>query len=102
MIGRPAPRQTDCLTATHAARCLACQGVRSHPVPVALVGEMLHAGRVERRPPAALVVPGELKIVALPRHATRDTANAGPGVEPGSESLESGSHKRASTAPVCF
>jgi len=25
--------------ASHAARCVACQGVRSHPVPVALVGE---------------------------------------------------------------
>jgi hypothetical protein len=24
---------------SHAARCVACQGVRSHPVPVALVGE---------------------------------------------------------------
>jgi mono/diheme cytochrome c family protein len=23
----------------HAARCVACHGVRSHPVPVALVGE---------------------------------------------------------------
>ena len=25
--------------ASHAARCVACHGVRSHPVPVALVGE---------------------------------------------------------------
>jgi hypothetical protein len=25
--------------ASHAARCVACRGVRSHPVPVALVGE---------------------------------------------------------------
>jgi hypothetical protein len=24
---------------SHAARCVACNGVRSHPVPVALVGE---------------------------------------------------------------
>jgi mono/diheme cytochrome c family protein len=24
---------------SHAARCVACHGVRSHPVPVALVGE---------------------------------------------------------------
>jgi mono/diheme cytochrome c family protein len=24
--------------ASHAARCVACHGVRSHPVPVALVG----------------------------------------------------------------
>jgi cytochrome c553 len=26
-------------SASRAARCLACHGVRSHPVPVALVGE---------------------------------------------------------------
>jgi hypothetical protein len=26
-------------SASHAARCVACHGVRSHPVPVALVGE---------------------------------------------------------------
>jgi len=25
-------------SASHAARCVACHGVRSHPVPVALVG----------------------------------------------------------------
>jgi hypothetical protein len=25
--------------ASHAARCVACHGVRSHPVPIALVGE---------------------------------------------------------------
>jgi len=25
--------------ASHPARCVACHGVRSHPVPVALVGE---------------------------------------------------------------
>jgi hypothetical protein len=33
---------------------------------------VLHPGRVERRAPAALVVAGELKIVALVRHADRD------------------------------
>jgi hypothetical protein len=27
------------LSASHAARCVACQGVRSDPVPVALVDE---------------------------------------------------------------
>jgi len=27
------------LSASHAARCVACHGVRSHAVPVALVGE---------------------------------------------------------------
>jgi mono/diheme cytochrome c family protein len=26
-------------SASHAARCVACHGVRSHPVPVAFVGE---------------------------------------------------------------
>ena len=29
-----------CLNASHAALWTACQGVRSHPVPVALVGEV--------------------------------------------------------------
>jgi hypothetical protein len=29
----------DLVNASHAARCVACHGVRSHPVPVALVGE---------------------------------------------------------------
>ncbi len=46
------PRRPDCApdqhhgllssafsSASHAARCVACHGVRSHPVPVALVGE---------------------------------------------------------------
>ena len=28
-----------------AARCVACQGVRSHLVPVALVSELLHSTR---------------------------------------------------------
>jgi hypothetical protein len=27
------------VSASHAARCVACHGVRSHPVPVAVVGE---------------------------------------------------------------
>ena len=31
--------ESDRLSASHAARCVACHGVRSHPVPVALVGE---------------------------------------------------------------
>jgi len=33
----PAPRRTS--NAFYAARCVACHGVRSHPVPVVLVGE---------------------------------------------------------------
>jgi hypothetical protein len=39
---RPAyqfPRFIAFPNASHAARCVACHGVRSHPVPVALVGE---------------------------------------------------------------
>ena len=32
-------RSSAFFSASHAARCVACQGVRSHPVPVALVGE---------------------------------------------------------------
>jgi hypothetical protein len=34
MCAEPAAR----LSASHAARCVVCQGVRSHPVPVTLVG----------------------------------------------------------------
>jgi len=33
------------LDASHAARCVACHGVHSHPVPVALVGECSHLRR---------------------------------------------------------
>src|SRR4029077_16710029 len=32
-------RSSTLLSASHAARCVACHGVRSHAVPVALVGE---------------------------------------------------------------
>jgi hypothetical protein len=49
---------------------------------------MLHAGRVEGRAPAALVVLRELQIKAWAVHAHRDVADAGPRVEPGSESPE--------------
>jgi hypothetical protein len=45
-------------------------------------GRVLHSSRVEGRAPAALVVPGELEIVALARHPEGDVADAGPGVEP--------------------
>ena len=34
---RPSP--LDQIREGHAARCVECHGVRSHPVPVALVGE---------------------------------------------------------------
>ena len=38
--------------------------------------------------PAFLVVPRELEIVALPRHADSDVPDAGPGVEPGAQRPE--------------
>src|SRR5262245_60842447 len=40
---------------------------------------MLHSRRVERRPPAALVVTGELKVEALVGHADCYVSDAGPG-----------------------
>jgi hypothetical protein len=65
-------------SASHAARCVACHGVRSHPVPVTLGRRVLHPGGVDGRAPAALVVAGELKIVALVRHEDSHTAGASP------------------------
>src|SRR6266481_955815 len=73
----------------HAALCTACQGIRSHPVPVALVGGVLHPRRVEGRPPAALVVLSRLQVVALAVHPYGNVANATPVVEPGAERPES-------------
>src|SRR4029434_3981239 len=49
---------------------------------------VLHARRVERRPPAALVISRELEIVALARHADDDVADPSPRVEPGPERPE--------------
>jgi len=49
---------------------------------------VLHSRRVERRPPAALVVLRELEVVALVRHADGDVADVSPGVEPGAERVE--------------
>src|SRR5262249_11005874 len=46
------------------------------------------AGRVERRPPAALVVLGQLEVVPLAVHPDGDVADAGPGVEPGAQRPE--------------
>jgi hypothetical protein len=43
---------------------------------------VLHPGRVERRPPPALVVARELKVEALARHADHDAPDVSPGVEP--------------------
>src|SRR5439155_14307241 len=51
-------------------------------------GRVLHPSRVERRAPAFLVVAGELKVVALPRHANGDPPDTGPGVEPRSQRPE--------------
>src|SRR5262249_27442310 len=51
-------------------------------------GRMLHARRVERRTPAALVVLGQLKVVTLAVHADGDVADTGPGVEPCAERPE--------------
>src|SRR6266851_6443050 len=48
------------------------------------------AGRIERGPPAALVVARELKVVALTRHAALDVADAAPGVQPRAEGPEHG------------
>jgi hypothetical protein len=56
---------------------------------------VLGPARVERRPPAAFVVLRQLEVVALARHADRDPANAGPGVEPGAESPQGAGVGRA-------
>src|SRR3989442_13491757 len=62
-------------------------GVRSHSVPVALVGECFHPGRVEGRPPTLLIVAGQLKVVALTSHTHGDVADATPGVKPTAQRL---------------
>jgi hypothetical protein len=49
---------------------------------------MFHPRRIEGRPPALLVVPRELKVVALPGHPDGDVADTGPGVEPGSDRVQ--------------
>src|SRR6266545_1580089 len=51
---------------------------------------VLHLRRVEGRAPAARVVPGELEIVALSRHATLDVADPAPRVQPRAERAEHG------------
>jgi len=64
---------------------------RPHAVPVALVGEVLHARRVKGRAPSLLVVPRELKVVALACHADGDVPDPGPGVKPGPKGEEAAS-----------
>src|SRR5438876_3593478 len=49
---------------------------------------VLHPRRVEGRAPSLLVVPRELEIETLPRHADGDVSNAGPRVEPGAQRVE--------------
>jgi hypothetical protein len=39
------------VSAPHAARCVACHGVRSHPVPVALVGQVITDLELHREDP---------------------------------------------------
>ena len=43
---------------------------------------MLHAGRVERRAPATVVILRQLEVEALAVHSDGNVADAGPGVEP--------------------
>jgi len=62
--------------------------VRSHPVPVALVGECSIPVVVERRPPAAVVVLRQLQVEALAVHAHGDVPDPRPRIEPGSEGVE--------------
>jgi len=49
---------------------------------------VLHPGRVEGRAPVFLVVPRELEIIALARHAHDNVRDAGPGVQPRAEGVQ--------------
>ncbi len=51
---------------------------------------VLHPGRLEGGSPALLVVAGQLKIVALARHASLDVADAPPRVQPRAEGPQHG------------
>jgi hypothetical protein len=55
---------------------------------------VLHPGRVERRPPAVLVVLGPLEVEAVPVHPNGDPAGAGTGIEPGPETESARSASR--------
>src|SRR5436853_5475194 len=62
---------------------------------------VLHAGRVEGGAPALLVIAGELEVVALAGHPDGDPTDAGPGIEPGAQSMERpvvGRHREAGEA----
>src|SRR6266852_3025085 len=62
-------------------------------------GRVFHPRRVERGSPALVVVPRELEIVALPRHAALDGADAAPRVQPGAERLEERADQRLHAQP---
>ena len=81
----------DLHNATHAARCVACHDVRSHPVPVALVGECARQ--------SSRVLARELEVVALMRHPTLDGANPASGIQPRAERAE---HGQVSVEAGCF
>ena len=49
---------------------------------------VLHPGRVEGPPPAALVVLSQLQVVTLTVHPHRDVSNASPRVQPRAESVK--------------
>ena len=51
-------------------------------------GRVRHTGRVERRPPATLVVLRQLQVKALTMHPDGDVPDAGLGVHPGAERPE--------------
>src|SRR5438093_7962229 len=50
-VTSPSPRDRPSSAPSHAARCVACQGVCSHPVPVALVGKWALPGAFAREYP---------------------------------------------------
>jgi hypothetical protein len=63
---------------------------------------VLHPARVERRPPAALLVPRELEVETLARHAGGDETHTATGVEPSVQSVESRMRSVQSTNPLPF
>jgi hypothetical protein len=76
------------LSASHAARCVAPPRRALPPGAGCARWRVLDARRVERRAPAALVVPGQLEVEALTVHAHGDVADVGPGVEPAARRTE--------------
>jgi hypothetical protein len=66
----PSPASATLSTPPAALRAMACAPGRARRTGI-------HAGRVEGRTPTFLVVPRELKVVALAVHPHRDVADAG-------------------------